>query len=97
MHQYRADLHIHSVLSPCGDLDMSPVNIVKQAVSAGLDMIAVTDHNHTGHCRVTREIGQEYDLWVVFGAEVNTGEDVHCLVYFDDEEQLACFQEYIDE
>jgi len=76
---------------------MSPVNIVKQAVSAGLDMIAVTDHNHTGHCRVTREIGQEYDLWVVFGAEVNTGEDVHCLVYFDDEEQLACFQEYIDE
>ena len=29
--QFRADMHIHSVLSPCGDIEMSPSAIVAQA------------------------------------------------------------------
>ena len=40
MNTYRADLHIHSVLSPCGDLEMSPRNIVAEAAQKGLDIIA---------------------------------------------------------
>ena len=31
MKTFRADLHIHTVLSPCGDLNMSPKNIVRKA------------------------------------------------------------------
>jgi PHP family Zn ribbon phosphoesterase len=96
MNSYRADLHIHSVLSPCGDLEMSPVNIVRRAADKGLDIIAVTDHNHTGHARLTREIGAEIGIWVVYGAEVTTREEVHCLTFFDTDEQLGRFQDYID-
>ncbi len=97
MNTYRADLHIHSVLSPCGDLEMSPGNIVDEAARKGLDIIAVTDHNHTGHARLARELGARKGIWVVYGAEVTTQEEVHCLTFFDTNEQLGAFQEVLDE
>lgn len=93
---FSADLHIHTVLSPCGDLDMSPVRIISEAAGKGLDIIAVTDHNHTGHARLTREIGARKGVWVVYGAEVNTREEVHCLTFFDTDQQLVLFQEQLD-
>jgi hypothetical protein len=96
MNTYRADLHIHSVLSPCGDLDMSPGKIVNEAARKGLDMIAVTDHNHTGHARLTRKLGARKGIWVVYGAEVTTKEEVHCLTFFDTDEQLGAFQIALD-
>lgn len=92
MNTYRADLHIHSVLSPCGDLDMSPGKIVDEAARKGLDMIAVTDHNHMGHARLARDLGARKGIWVVYGAEVTTQEEVHCLTFFDTDEQLGAFQ-----
>ena len=39
------DLHIHSTLSPCASLEMSPAAIVRRARELALDVIAVTDHN----------------------------------------------------
>lgn len=96
MNTYYADLHIHTVLSPCGDLEMSPGNIVEKAAEKGLDIIAVTDHNHTGHARLTRELGARKGIWVVYGAEINTREEVHCLTFFDTDEQLSAFQLEID-
>ena len=39
------DFHLHSALSPCGDGDMTPNNIVNMAKIMGLDVIALTDHN----------------------------------------------------
>ncbi len=96
MNRYRADLHIHTVLSPCGDLEMSPVKIVEAAVRKELDIIAITDHNHTGHNQLAREIGKEYNVMVVYGIEVTTSEEVHCLSFFDTDEQLSAFQHYID-
>jgi len=97
MNTYRADLHIHSVLSPCGDLEMSPGNIVEEAARKGLDIIAVTDHNHTGHARLTRELGARRGIWVVYGAEICTREEVHCLTFFDTNEQLDAFQILLEE
>jgi len=38
MKQFRADLHLHTLLSPCGNLEMSPVNIVKAAVDCKLGL-----------------------------------------------------------
>lgn len=92
MNSYRADLHIHTVLSPCGDLEMSPGNIIAKASEIGLDIIAVTDHNHTGHAPLARELGERMGIWVVYGAEINTREEVHCLTFFDTHEQLKAFQ-----
>jgi len=97
MNSYRADLHIHSVLSPCGDLEMSPGNIVDEATRKGLDIIAVTDHNHTGHARLTRDLGARKGIWVVYGAELCTREEVHCLTFFDTNEQLERLQEILNE
>jgi histidinol phosphatase-like PHP family hydrolase len=48
MKEYRADLHIHTVLSPCGDLEMSPENILAAARNKNIDILGITDHNHTG-------------------------------------------------
>ena len=39
------DLHLHSCLSPCGDIDMTPNNLVNMAALQGLDGIALSDHN----------------------------------------------------
>lgn len=96
MNDYRADLHIHSVLSPCGDLDMSPLSIIRTAAGKGMDIIAVTDHNTTRHCRLSVELGEEYGIWVIPGVEVNTVEEVHCLAFFESMYETDLFQEYLD-
>lgn len=97
MQWYRADLHIHTVLSPCGGLDMSPVNIIRQAVEKKLDIIAVTDHNSTLHCKLVCELGDRYGIKVIAGAEINTSEEIHCLTFFENTDMAVEFQHYIDE
>lgn len=94
---YKADLHIHTVLSPCGDIDMSPSMIVDQALIKGLRIIGITDHNSTRNAIVTRDIGKENGIYVLMGAEVTSKEEVHCLCFMPDDEKLKLFQKYIDE
>ncbi len=77
------DMHIHSALSPCGDEDMTPNNIVNMSILKGLDMIAVTDHNSCGNARAVMKAA-EGRLRVVPGLEVTTCEEVHVLCYFSD-------------
>lgn len=97
MKLFRADLHIHTVLSACADLEMSPANIVRIAKEKKIDLIGITDHNSTLHCRLVKELAVEIGLAVLFGAEVTTREEVHCLAYFPDEERLELFQQYLGE
>lgn len=96
MPRFKADLHIHTCLSPCGDLDMSPRNILQSAKQKGLDMIAITDHNSTKNVQTCVEIGRNTDIFVIPGCEVNTQEEVHCLCYFPDLSALNEFQQYLD-
>lgn len=93
----KADLHIHSVLSPCADLEMSPVNIVTRAVQMGLGLIAVTDHNCTLHGPLTRSLAARQGIYCLFGAEVNTREEIHCLCLVDSEAQRIALQEFIEQ
>ncbi|MBN1789528.1 MAG: PHP domain-containing protein [Bacteroidales bacterium] len=97
MRWFRADLHIHTVLSPCGGLDMSPINIIHQAARKKLDIIAISDHNSTRHCRITQQIGEKYGISVIAGAELNTKEEIHCLAFFEDIEKADLFQQIIDQ
>jgi PHP family Zn ribbon phosphoesterase len=97
MKAYKADLHIHTVLSPCGDLEMSPKNIVNQALIKNLGIIGITDHNSTRHCCLISEIAAEHGIFVLCGAEVTTKEEVHCLCFMPDFEKLAIFQDYLDQ
>lgn len=93
---YKADLHIHTVLSPCGDLEMSPSAIVERALARGLDMIAISDHNTTRQVKVTQKIGREKGLFVLGGVEITSQEEAHCLAYFDTDEQLDEIQAFLD-
>lgn len=96
MNFFRADLHIHTVLSPCGDLEMSPGNIVSAAALQGLDIIGVTDHNTTRHCGLITKLAKEKGIFVMQGAEVTTKEEVHCLAFFENTDALNRFQEFLD-
>lgn len=97
MQSYKADLHIHTVLSPCGDLEMSPINIIAKAKERGLDCIGITDHNSTRHAKLTQTLGKENGIFVVMGAEVTSREEAHCLCFFEDEEKLELFELWLEE
>ncbi len=75
------DLHIHSALSPCGDEDMTPNNIVNMAHIKGLDLISVTDHNSCANVRAVMKAA-EGKVKVIPGIEITTVEEVHVLCYF---------------
>lgn len=79
-------MHIHSALSPCGDNDMTPNNIVNMSIIKGLDMIAVTDHNTCGNVAAVMAAAGD-NLLVVPGMEVETSEEVHVVCYFPTLEQ----------
>lgn len=77
------DFHIHSCLSPCGDADMTPNNIVNMALLKGLDVIALTDHNSCRNCPATVEVGRKAGLLVLPGMELCTNEDIHVVCLFE--------------
>ena len=97
MNIYKADLHNHTLLSPCGDLDMTPESIISIALEKGIDVIAITDHNSTRHCRLAEHYSHNRDIFVLYGAEVTTKEEAHCLAYFGDYDSLELFQQYLDQ
>ena len=97
MKSFRTDLHIHTLLSPCGDLEMSPANIVALAKNQGLDIIGITDHNSTKQCEIVWKLGQKSGLTVIPGCEMTSCEEVHCLGLFADFEALRVFQDYLDQ
>ena len=89
-------MHIHTVLSPCGGLDMSPVNIIRQSAMKRLDIIGITDHNSTKHCRSAQQLGSKYGITVLAGVEINTKEEIHCLTFFENMDKADRFQQFID-
>lgn len=82
MTEFYYDLHIHSCLSPCGDDDMTPANIVGMAMIKGLDVIAVTDHNSCKNCPAVLAAAEEYGILAIPGMEINTSEEVHAVCLF---------------
>lgn len=97
MQKYIGDIHIHSLLSPCGSLDMSPIRIIEVAKLKKLDFIGITDHNTTLQAMLICEMGLEHGVKVFPGVEINTKEEVHCLAFFETAHQLQQMQDYIDQ
>lgn len=75
------DFHIHSCLSPCGDMDMTPNNIVNMSQLKGLDAIAITDHNCAANAEAVL-CAAEGKLIVLPGMEVESCEEVHVVCLF---------------
>jgi hypothetical protein len=90
--RFRADLHIHTCLSPCGDLDMSPRAVVAQSNRIGLAMIAVCDHNTAENVTATVRAAASTDLVVLSGLEINSSEEVHTLAIFETPTQALAMQ-----
>lgn len=91
------DFHLHSCLSPCGDNDMTPYNLVNMAKIMGLDVIALTDHNTCLNCPSAIEVGKEAGVLVIPGMELCTDEEVHVVCLFPALENAMAFSEYVRE
>lgn len=91
------DFHLHSCLSPCGDNDMTPYNLVNMAKIMGLDVIALTDHNTCLNCPAAMKAGEEAGILVIPGMELCTDEEVHVVCLFPDLENALRFSAYVRE
>ncbi|SIQ51872.1 hypothetical protein SAMN05920897_11030 [Alkalispirochaeta americana] len=77
-----ADLHNHSCLSPCGDLENSPGALCRRAAELGISMLGLTDHNSARNCPAFEETCRREGIIPVFGTETTTREEVHILSLF---------------
>ena len=94
--KYYYDLHLHSCLSPCGDMDMTPNNITNMAKLLGHDVIALTDHNTSLNCEAAIKAGQENGILVIPGMELTTSEDIHAVCLFPALERALDWSGYVD-
>ncbi len=88
----RADLHLHTVLSPCAEVEMIPPLIVERALEQHLDLIAITDHNASANAQAVLDAARNTGLKVWAGIELQTREEVHVLCLFDTVRQLRALQ-----
>jgi PHP family Zn ribbon phosphoesterase len=96
MHRYVADLHVHTVLSPCAAVEMTPRNIVWHAAQSGVDIVAITDHNACDNVSAALAAAKGTDVTVLPGMEVETKEEVHLLALFEKPRQLFAWARVVD-
>ena len=95
MKNYRVDLHVHTVLSPCADLLMTPGNIIEKALAENIDVLAITDHNSAENVKIAMELAKNTSLHIIPAMEVESIEEVHLLCYFQNINLLLDFQKEI--
>lgn len=91
MRWIRADLHIHSVLSPCGGLEMSPGDLIKRLKEYKIEWFAITDHNSMANCPAYAAAAAKAGMAFSWGVEIQTSEEIHLLAYFDDPAKAQVF------
>ena len=89
------DLHLHSCLSPCASNDMSPANIAAMCALAGLNVVALTDHNTTGNCAAFCAACARYGLLALPGMELTTAEEIHVICLFPDPDAASAFGDLV--
>lgn len=70
---------------------MSPRDLVSRARSLSIDWIAITDHNSMANCAAYASVAKEAGLAFSWGVELQTSEEIHLLVYFDDADAAQAF------
>ena len=74
---------------------MSPSEIVRRALAAGLDGIALTDHQTAKNTPAIAECARRAGIRCLFGLEVQTAEEVHTVALFDTVEQALAMTEWV--
>jgi len=87
---------VHTVLSPCAEVEMIPPLIVEKALEKHISLIAITDHNSSRNFSSVKKAAAGTSLTVLPGMEVQTREEVHVLCLFDSEDQINIFQQIVD-
>jgi 3',5'-nucleoside bisphosphate phosphatase len=80
---YRAEFHLHTVLSPCAAVEMIPPLIIEEAKSKNINLIAITDHNSIDNVQAVIEAAKGSGITVLPGIELQTREEIHSLCLFD--------------
>ncbi len=91
------DFHMHTALSPCGDVTMTPNNIVNMASILELNCIAITDHNSCGNVAACIKAAENngLPLTIIPGMELETSEEVHVVCLFDCLEKALEFESFV--
>jgi PHP family Zn ribbon phosphoesterase len=92
---FKAELHLHTVLSPCASVEMIPPLIIQTAQAKQIDLIAVTDHNSTANIQAVMQAAQGSRIIVLPGMELQTKEEIHSLCLFDTLDQIEEFQKFV--
>ncbi len=92
---FLADLHIHTVLSGCAEVEMIPPLILRQAQQLGLSMIAITDHNACHNAEAVIQASAGSGIHVLPGMELQSKEEVHLLCLFDTVRQCRELQDQV--
>lgn len=92
---FHCDLHLHSCLSPCADLDMYPRALVEKAADERLDVIAVCDHNSSENTEYVIRAASKYGIKVIPGMEISSSEEVHITALFESTENLYKIQHLV--
>ena len=90
-----ADLHLHTVVSPCAEVEMIPPLIIRRAQKLGLGLIAVTDHNTADNVEAVQLAARGSGVAVLPGMEAQTREEVHLLCLFDTLAQVLAWQQVV--
>lgn len=95
--KYLADLHVHSLLSPCAEIEMTPHYITLMAKEIGLDILAITDHNSSANIPALFEACYQTGIVPIAGMEVECKEEAHLLGLFANYRTLKKFQNIVDQ
>jgi 3',5'-nucleoside bisphosphate phosphatase len=96
LNTYRAELHVHTVLSPCAEVEMIPPLIIQEALDRGINILAITDHNATANIKAVIKAAEGRGITILSGMELQTREEIHVLCIFDFPEQAEALQEIVD-
>jgi len=92
LRRIRADLHVHTCLSPCGDLRMSPRKIAEQVSKRKIGILGICDHNSAENVRAVVKTAGDRDVTVLPGLEICTREEIHVLALFEHISQAFALQ-----
>ena len=95
MKEFKADMHIHTCLSPCAGLEMSPKNIIREAKKKGLDIIGICDHNSAENFPAMEKSANNEGIKAIGGIEITSREEVHILGLFGNSRDLFQMQDAV--
>jgi 3',5'-nucleoside bisphosphate phosphatase len=93
----KADVHLHTCLSPCAEITQSPKRVIEKVNELGFDLVFITDHNSIANTEAAIKVGKNFgDLTIYPGMEITTREEIHILSLFENLGDASRIQDYLN-